>query len=136
MPTPGNRDAEARAQNNFNGDPGQGIQTPAQAEQAYNEMMRDIARLRGTVQEDKELMREYQDLVRRAQELDPKHWNNDPELAQRVGAAAISSVDQVELMLRRKMDSTDGSVRSANPRQVPPGYDAAVAEYNKRLSKQ
>jgi hypothetical protein len=39
-------------------------------------------------------------------------------------------------MLRRKMDSTDGSVRSANPLQVPPGYDAAVAEYNKRLSKQ
>jgi len=35
--------------------------------------MRDIGRLRSAVVDDKDLQREYQDLVRRAQELDPRH---------------------------------------------------------------
>ena len=131
--------ADARALNNFdpaNPQPGQAFPTQAQAEQAYNDMMRDIARLRNSVQDDKDLSREYQELQRRAQQLDPKHANNDPELSQRIGSAAIASVDQVELLLRRKMEGTDGSVRSANPKSAPPGYDTAVAEYYKRLSKQ
>ena len=105
-------------------------------EQAYSDLMRDIGRLRNAVIDDKDLNREYQDLVRRAQELDPRHMNNDPQLGAVIGAQALSEIDELELVLRKKLAASDGSVRSTSPRNIPPGYDAAVAEYTKRLSKQ
>jgi hypothetical protein len=48
----------------------------------------------------------------------------------------MPAIDQMELLLRRKLGANDGSIRSVNPRNIPPGYAAAVAEYTKRLSKQ
>ena len=108
----------------------------SQPEAAYNDLMRDIGRLRNSVTDDKDLTREFQDLMRRAQELDPRHMNNDPQLGEVIGAQALSEIDEVELVLRRKLAAGDGSVRSTSPRNTPPGYADAVAEYNKRLSKQ
>ena len=122
---------------NFGGaDPRIGALPPASPEQTYNDLMRDIGRLRNTVTDDKDLAREFQDLVRRAQELDPRHMNNDPQLGAVIGAQALSEIDEVELVLRRKLEAGDGSVRSTNPRNIPPGYADSVAEYTKRLSKQ
>jgi hypothetical protein len=108
----------------------------ATPEQVYGDLMRDIAGLRGKIADDKDLSREYQDLVRRAQELNPGHSNNDPQLNSVIGAQALSEIDELELVLRKKLAASDGSVRSTSPRNIPPGYDAAVAEYTKRLSKQ
>jgi hypothetical protein len=108
-------------------------------QQAYNDVMRDIGRLRamaGPAADDKDIARQLQDLQKRAQDLDPKHWTNQGQLDSVVGAQVLSEVDQLELVLRRKLQATDGSVRSANPRNTPPGYADAVAEYYKRLSKQ
>ena len=105
-------------------------------EQAYSDLMRDIGRLRNAVADDKDLNREYQDLVRRAQDLDPRHMNNDPQLGAVIGAQALSEIDELELVLRKKLAAGDGSVRSTSPRNIPPGYADAVAEYTKRLSKQ
>ncbi len=99
--------------------------------------MRDIGRLRSPVTDDKDLAREFQDLMRRAQELDPRHMNNERRSwAQMIGAQALSEIDEVELVLRRKLAASDGSVRSTSPRNIPPGYADSVAEYTKRLSKQ
>ncbi len=105
-------------------------------EQVYNDLMRDIGRLRSQVIDDKDLNREYQDLIRRAEQLDPRHMNNDPQLSSVIGAQALSEIDELELVLRKKLAAGDGSVRSTSPRNIPPGYDAAVAEYTKRLSRQ
>ena len=105
-------------------------------EQAYSDLMRDIGRLRPSIADDKDLNREYQDLVKRAQELDPRHMTNDPQLGSVIGAQALSEIDELELVLRKKLAASDGSVRSTSPRNIPPGYDQAVAEYTKRLSKQ
>jgi len=110
--------------------------TPAQAETAYNDLMRDIGRLRGEIADDKDLTRDYQDLLLRAQELDPRKWSNNPQLSAVIGSQALTQIDEVELLLRRKLEKNDGSVRSTNPRNTPPGYADAVAEYYKRLSKQ
>jgi hypothetical protein len=119
------------------GDTRMGVLPPnVTPEQAYSDLMRDIGRLRGNVVDDKDLNREYQDLLRRAQELDPRHMNNDPQLGAVIGAQALSEIDEMELVLRKKLAASDGSVRSTSPRNIPPGYDAAVAEYTKRLSKQ
>lgn len=113
-----------------------GTPPPANPQAAYNDLIRDIARLRSSAIDDKDLSREFQDLMRRAQELDPQHWNNNPQLGAVIGQQVLSEVDQVELVLRRKLAATDGSVRSASPGNTPPGYANAVAEYNKRLSRQ
>jgi len=119
------------------GDTRMGVLPPnVTPEQAYSDLMRDIGRLRNAVIDDKDLNREYQDLVRRAQELDPRHMTNDPQLGAVIGAQALSEIDELELVLRKKLAAGDGSVRSTSPRNIPPGYDAAVAEYTKRLSKQ
>jgi hypothetical protein len=98
--------------------------------------MRDLARLRASVADDKDAMREYNQLVQQAQRLDPKKWGDNGQLNSVIGSQMANSIDQVELLLRRKLDANDGSVRSANPRNTPPGYANAVAEYYKRLSKQ
>jgi hypothetical protein len=110
-------------------------QTP---DQAYGDLMRDIGRLRAQVDagNDKDLAREYQDLVRKAQQMDPRHMTNDAQLGAIVGAQAMNQVDELELVLRKKLAASDGSIRSTNPRVIPPGYADQVAEYTKRLSRQ
>ncbi len=120
------------------GDPrnGNGIQTQAQADQAYAELMRDMGRLRNDVSGDRDLNREYQELARQAQQLDPKRWATNGQLDQVINGQVMPALDQMELLLRRKLDANDGSVRSTSPRNTPPGYASAVAEYYKRLSKQ
>jgi hypothetical protein len=115
------------------------VKTPpsqAQSEAAYGELMRDLARLRSSVADDKDAARQYAELVRQAQQLDPKRGATNGQLADVINGQMANALDEVELVLRRKLDANDGSVRSASPRNTPPGYANAVAEYYKRLSKQ
>ena len=72
----------------------------------------------------------------RPQDLDPRHSNNDPQLNSVINSQVLSEIDQVELILRKKLQANDGSVRSTRPRTAAPGYADAVAEYYKRLSRQ
>lgn len=97
--------------------------------------MRELQRLRSTLGNDKDLTGQYQDLVKQAQQLDPKRVGNDPQLSAVINGQVMTAIDEVELLLRRKINANDGSVRSASPRNAPPGYADAVAEYYKRLSK-
>ena len=52
------------------------------------------------------------------------------------------AIDHIGFMVKgleaycKKLEASDGSVRSVSPRNTPPGYADAVAEYYKRLSKQ
>lgn len=112
------------------------IRTPAQAQATYNQVMRQLAQLRPAVAGDPQLAKEYQDLVNRAQGLDPAKWaTQDAELAARIGSQTMNQLDQLELLLRRKAEA-DNSVRSARPSNVTPGYGNAFADYTKKLSKQ
>jgi hypothetical protein len=113
------------------------IRTPAQAQAIYNQIVRQLGQLRPDVAGDPQLTRQYQDLVTRAQGLDPAKWGSqDSELAQRIASQALTQLDELELLLRRKADGADGSVRSASPATVAPGYGNAWGEYTKKLSKQ
>ncbi len=98
--------------------------------------MRDISRLRGSVADDKALSKEYQQLVQQAQQLDPKRWATNGQLNDIINGQLANAIDEVELLLRRKLDANDGSVRSATPAKPSPGYAEAYREYTKRLSKQ
>jgi hypothetical protein len=98
--------------------------------------MRELGRLRGSIGTDKDLAREYQQLVSQAQQLDPKRWATNGQLNEVINSQLANAIDEVELLLRRKLETSDGSVRTPNPKDAPPGYANAVAEYYKRLSKQ
>ena len=51
-------------------------------------------------------------------------------------AQVLTSVDKLELRLRREWDEKQtGQVRSGDSLRVPPGYQGSVAEYFRRLSK-
>jgi hypothetical protein len=48
----------------------------------------------------------------------------------------LGDVDKLELQLRRASDAKQsGQVHSTDSQPVPPGYEDAVAEYFRRLSK-
>jgi hypothetical protein len=118
-------------------DPNSGQQmSRADAEQTYNDLVRDLGRLRGQLGNDKDLAREYQQLMGEVQQIDPKQWGAHQQMQDVIEGQLRSAIDEVELLLRRKLAANDGSVRSVNPRNTPPGYSNAVAEYYKRLSKQ
>ena len=56
-------------------------------------------------------------------------WRSDSTSSDRNdGAQMMSEVDQLELVLRRKMQANDGSVRSANPHELAARY---IEQYGK-----
>jgi hypothetical protein len=112
------------------------VRTRAQQDAVFNQIQRQLSQLRQEVAGDPQLTREYQDLVNRTQGLDPARWGTqDAELAARIASQAMAELDQLELMLRKKTEGADGSVRSPSPNSVPPGYGDAYREYTKKLSK-
>ena len=47
----------------------------------------------------------------------------------------VSTVDALELQLRRQLDEKQGgTIRNADPAKIPAGYRDAVAEYYRKLS--
>ena len=86
--------------------------------------------------DDAGVARDLQNLVRDMRRLDPNGYANDPLLSERINAAVVAGMEQVEMQLRRKVDQGDsGSVRSSAGETVPQGYADAVAEYFRKLSK-
>jgi len=95
-----------------------------------------LEQLQQQLKDDPNMQRDIQGLIRDLRQFDPSHYTNDPLLAQRI-QAAMASVEQVEIELRRKLDQAGGgSVRSPGSEPVPQGYSDAVADYFRKLSKQ
>lgn len=82
------------------------------------------------------MVKDLQNLIRDMQRLNPNNYSNDPLLAERIQGTLINGIEQVEMELRRKVDDTSGgSVRSAGSEPIPQGYEDAVYEYRRKLSK-
>ena len=98
--------------------------------------MRDLDRLRRSVGDDPEARRQVDDLIRSMQKLDPKRFPGNPAMVDELYARVVSDVDKLELQLRHVPDEGEpAEARSDNPSPMPSGYQAAVAEYFRRLSK-
>jgi hypothetical protein len=92
--------------------------------------------LQPQLRDDPSVNRDLQSLIRDMQRLDPSVYSNDPLLAERIHAAVVGGIEQIEMELRRKVEKTgDGSVRSQGGEAVPQGYADAVAEYFRKLSQ-
>ena len=98
--------------------------------------MSELNQLRQDVQNDPEAERQVQDLIREMQNLDPKRFPGNPAMVEQLHAQVISDVDKLELRLQRSQDDKQsGQIRSSDSDTVPSGYQDAVAEYFRRLSK-
>ncbi len=69
------------------------------------------------------------------QRLDPKRFPGNPALLEQIHNQVLTEVNNLELQVQRKLGDQSGQIRSADPISVPTGYEDAVAEYFRRLSK-
>jgi len=96
----------------------------------------ELNQLRQTVQDDPETLRQVQDLIREMQNLDPRRFPGNPAMVEQLHAQVLSDVDKLELRLQRTAnDKQSDQIRNSNTDTVPSGYQDAVAEYFRRLSK-
>jgi hypothetical protein len=94
-----------------------------------------LNQLRQTVQNDPDASRSLHDLIQEMQKLDPKRFPGNPALLEQLHSQVLHDVNNLEMQLRRKLDDKSGDIRSDNAMTVPAGYEEAVADYFRRLSK-
>ena len=77
-----------------------------------------------------------EDIVAAVQRLDPSRFPGNPALVEQLHDQVLGDVDKLELQLQRAQDRKQaGQVRSTDSLTVPAGYEDAVADYFRRLSK-
>ncbi len=110
-------------------------QLPPDPELTYRQSVSNLDELLRTFQNDPEEKRELQGLIQQMQRLDPKRFPGNPALLEQIHNQVLTEVNNLELQVQRKLGDQSGQIRSADPISVPTGYEDAVAEYFRRLSK-
>ncbi len=96
----------------------------------------ELNQLHHLAQNDPAALKEIQELAREMQRLDPRRFPGNPAMVEQLHTEVLSGVDKLELQLRHDSDDqTPGQVRTTKESAVPPGYEEAVADYYRRLSK-
>ena len=109
---------------------------PPDSELVYRNGLDELNQIHQLAKNDPAAQKEIQDLVREMQRLDPRRFPGNPQLVEQLHAQVLNDVDRLELQLRRDGDSESADqVRSSKSFSMPPGYQDAVAEYFRRLSK-
>ena len=116
------------------GDPNTGP-TPADAQREIDQGLNLLNGMKTTVQDSPEARAQLQSLIEQMRNLDPKRFPGNPGLVEEMHQKLVSQVDALELQLRRQLDQAQGgTIRNTDPTKVPPGYQASVAEYYRKLS--
>jgi hypothetical protein len=108
---------------------------PLDSERAFQNGLNELSQLRQLAQKDPAQLKEVQDLIREMQRLDPRRFPGNPALVEQLHTQVLSSVDRLELQLRRDGEDPVSQARSGKSLPIPPGYQDAVADYFRRLSK-
>jgi hypothetical protein len=111
-----------------------GSSLPADAESTYRQGLSELNQLRHLAQNDPAALKEIQDLAREMQRLDPKRFPGNPAMVEQLHTEVLNGVDKLELQLRHDTDNTQ-QVRTTKEPSIQPGYEEAVADYYRRLSK-
>jgi hypothetical protein len=110
--------------------------TPEEIQRAYQEAMRELNQLRQSFQGQPAPLADLQELIREMQRLDPSRFPGNPAMLEELHDQVLTSVDKLELRLRRQEDDSEaGQIRSGDSQPVPAGYQDSVADYFRRLSK-
>jgi hypothetical protein len=109
---------------------------PGDPERTYREGLAELNQLHHLAQNDPAALKQVEELAREMQRLDPRRFPGNPAMVEQLHSEVLSGVDRLELQLRRDTDDqASGQVRTTKEPSVPPGYEEAVAEYFRRLSK-
>lgn len=109
--------------------------TPADTQKAIDQGLNLLNSVRASVQDSPEARQQLQDLINQMRNLDPSRFPGNPALVEQMHQQLVSSVDALELQLRRKLDENQGgTIRNTDPSKVPAGYKDSVAEYYRKLS--
>jgi hypothetical protein len=74
-------------------------------------------------------------LIDQMRNLDPSRFPGNPALVEQMHQQLVSSLDALELQLRRQLDEIQGgTIRNTDPTKVPAGYEDSVAKYYRKLS--
>lgn len=111
-------------------------QDPAAFARAYQDAVRELTRLRGTLAEAPDEARELEALLSEFRRYDPRRTPGNPALLERMRAQFLAELDRLELQWRRRLGEAAEAARTAAGEPAPPGYAEAVAEYFRRLSRQ
>ena len=113
------------------------LRTPAiDPEQTYRQGMSELGRLKRAIGEDPAARREVDELIRSMQRLDPRRFPGNPAMVEELSGRVLGEVDRLELQLRHDAGPGDvGNVRTGPAMPVPAGYDDAVADYYRELSR-
>jgi len=84
------------------------------SERTFQQGMRDLNELRHMVQNDPQAAQEVAALVRRMQQLDPSRFPGNPAMVERMQRGLLSSVDKLELVLRREVSSSGARAGKAS----------------------
>lgn len=110
--------------------------TQADIQRAYQNAMQELNDLQREVQGQPEPLADISELLKEMQQLDPKRFPGNPAMLEELHGRVLATVDQLELKLRQEVDDKEaGQVRAGDSLPVPAGYQDAVAEYFRRLSK-
>jgi len=109
---------------------------PADSERQIQQGLDALNRVRQALPNDAETQRQIQSLIRQMQGLDPSRFPGNPAMVAAMHQELLTSVDTLELQLRRKLDASQGGqIRDHAPQPAPPGYADAVAAYYRQLSR-
>jgi hypothetical protein len=107
---------------------------PADTERSFQQELRELNQLRQMVKGDPEAAKTAEDIARQMQRLDPSRFPGNPEMVEQMHRELLSSINRLELQVERKAIGPLES-RTGKPGAVPEGYQDAVAEYYRQLSK-
>jgi hypothetical protein len=108
---------------------------PADTQREIDQGLNLLNGVRAVVQDSPEGRRELQALIDQMRNLDPSRFPGNPGLVEQMHQQLLSSVDALELQLRRQLDEKQGgTIRNTDPAKIPAGYQDSVAEYYRKLS--
>jgi hypothetical protein len=110
---------------------------PADTQRQIDQGLNLLNQVRAVVQDSPEARQQLQSLIDQMRNLDPSRFPGNPALVEQMHQQLASSMDALELQLRRQLDENrGGTIRNTDPTKVPVGYQDSVAEYYRKLSGQ
>jgi len=108
---------------------------PTDTQKEIDQGLNLLNQVKPAVQDTPEARQALQALIEQMKNLDPARFQGNPALVEQMHQQLVSEVDAIELQLRRKLEeSQGGTIRNTDPKKVPEGYQASVAEYYRKLS--
>jgi hypothetical protein len=142
----GTRSADATAWGNLNtgnnqygapgthSNPSDAPGNPEDSERTIRQGLRQLNQLRQTMKGNPEAAKAAEELAREMQLLDPRRFPGNPAIVEQMHQQLLGSIDRLELQLERGPAAAVKS-RIGKSDVVPEGYQDAVAEYFRQLSK-